>query len=992
MSKELPLLHFGSVGIKSNLKCNSCEFADNPDLQTNCMSGVGNQNSPDFMIVGVNHNREEDEQGRPWSLGSNAELLHGILESCGLDKSRIYFTNAIKCHAFEAEIQEWHWKKCNSHFIKELRRVKPKAIISLGAKTLKWLTGFTGVRRFRQHGLPCAFAPEILVYPVEQPLSIEYTKTYAEYEDKKAAIEADILWLRSRADAGKLHKADDVELNYKLASTVEEVEEFTAELKTHKEICFDIETCTANFKPTPHLKDEHYIYMISFSTEMGKSRVIPLYAKGVKSWMYWSDEDYEKVFNLTADLFRTEGIVWFGLNAVSFDKRWVDKKFGSDITIEFECLYASHLLDEEARDYRLEALALTYTKMLPWKSEHSLTEMMQDTNMLALYASRDTDSTFRLKKVIEQKMEDYQLRLHKEIQVPIGLLFNKMSDFGLKVSQENLAILGGELEARMKQHLAEIKTLKCVQMFELGKNHTKRALTFNPGSTDHVRFIMRDILGLPCLKETNKGGYSVDKSVLEAYEDEPFVKALLYYRRCKTIYDNYFKKIRDLVKERGEVLHASFFQHRTVTGRPASKDPNLFTAVRADTVEKAGIKDGKILKDIYIPQNDLFVQADYCVTADTKILTDKGLRNIVDVRDGDRAIQPDGSSEAITALIGRGKKQVYELKTRSGFTLKCTLDHRIKVWSEEKGEHWIKVGDITNEKILVQPLQKLIFTFLKSLTYLDEEETYDLTVENTHAYIGNGFINHNCQQELRVLAALSKDKTLMGFYEQGLDVHKATAAKANGIALEEVTKAQRTAAKKINFGIVYGQSEMGLAESFVTDARAKAKKDGVRFTRDDEEEARAGALRFIVFHQQTFPQVWEWIELQKRIVEQHRKQITPFGRTRRYYRLNSEAFRQASNFPIQSTCADITFTALLRLDELFQELDFKSVICLSVYDSVLIDTVVEERDDVAIAAKTLMESLDFPFLNGVKMTVDVETGPTYGRLEEYDFKEELWET
>lgn len=191
------------------------------------------------------------------------------------------------------------------------------------------------------------------------------------------------------------------------------------------------------------------------------------------------------------------------------------------------------------------------------------------------------------------------------------------------------------------------------------------------------------------------------------------------------------------------------------------------------------------------------------------------------------------------------------------------------------------------------------------------------------------------QIELRVLAILSGDPSMLEAYEKGEDLHKLTASKVSGIPLDEVTDEHRTMAKAINFGLVYGMGARGLAEY----ARATF---GVAMSIKKAEEASDAYF-------QTYPRVKAWQERVTRASKIYDRAVT---RTGRVVKLCSRGiYTRSKNIPVQGSAAEIMLAALQILNRIIteQELDIK-IIC-NVHDEIHM----EAPENLAEQARTLLE-------------------------------------
>ena len=200
------------------------------------------------------------------------------------------------------------------------------------------------------------------------------------------------------------------------------------------------------------------------------------------------------------------------------------------------------------------------------------------------------------------------------------------------------------------------------------------------------------------------------------------------------------------------------------------------------------------------------------------------------------------------------------------------------------------------------------------------------------------------QIELRVLAHISKDKTMIEAFNHDEDIHTQAASKVFNIPVEEVTKELRSKAKAVNFGIVYGISDFGLGEQLNV--------------------SRKIAKEYIEQYLEKYKGIKHFMD---NIIEIARKQgyvETLFKRKREIPELKSTNYmvrqfgnRVAMNTPIQGTAADIMKLAMIRVYELLKKEKMKSKMILQVHDELLIETVPEEKDRVYQILKDCMENV-----------------------------------
>ncbi|MEW9123033.1 MAG: DNA polymerase, partial [Thermotaleaceae bacterium] len=198
------------------------------------------------------------------------------------------------------------------------------------------------------------------------------------------------------------------------------------------------------------------------------------------------------------------------------------------------------------------------------------------------------------------------------------------------------------------------------------------------------------------------------------------------------------------------------------------------------------------------------------------------------------------------------------------------------------------------------------------------------------------------QIELRVLAHISQDKDLIEAFQKELDIHTITASKVFGVPFEEVTVLQRGSAKAVNFGIVYGISDYGLAENLNI-----TKKEAQRYI-DEYFEQYKGVRTYM-----------------DEIVEEGKKKgyVTTLLNRRRYipelkstnYNIRSFGERTAMNTPIQGSAADIIKIAMIKVYGELKRRNMKSKLILQVHDELIVETHGSEIEEVKQIVKNEME-------------------------------------
>ena len=214
------------------------------------------------------------------------------------------------------------------------------------------------------------------------------------------------------------------------------------------------------------------------------------------------------------------------------------------------------------------------------------------------------------------------------------------------------------------------------------------------------------------------------------------------------------------------------------------------------------------------------------------------------------------------------------------------------------------------------------------------------------------------QIELRLMAHLSQDESMIQAFLENQDIHAATAAKIYNVPLEGVTREMRSHAKTANFGIIYGISSFGLAQRLnISRTKAKELIDGY-------------------FH--SFPGVKKYMEASIRTAREKGFAETIMGR-RRYLRdinsgnsfIRSMAERNAINAPIQGSAADIIKLAMIRIQKLLEKNTRKTKMILQVHDELLFDMYIPEKEDVI---EQVVYEMEHVVKLKVPLTVDYGTG------------------
>ncbi len=227
---------------------------------------------------------------------------------------------------------------------------------------------------------------------------------------------------------------------------------------------------------------------------------------------------------------------------------------------------------------------------------------------------------------------------------------------------------------------------------------------------------------------------------------------------------------------------------------------------------------------------------------------------------------------------------------------------------------------------------------------------------------GNIFIDADYSQiELRLLAHFSGCKALIKAYNEGEDIHAATAARIFNLNLKDVTSAMRRRAKVINFGIIYGMSAFGLSKDLGCSPN----------------EAQEYITKYFASH----PEVKEYMDANVRFAKENGYVTTILGRKRFIPELKSPNFnirsfgeRAAMNMPLQGSAADIIKIAMLRVSDRLSRDGLKAQMVLQVHDELVLDAPLDEAER---AERALKEEMEGAVTLEVPLIADVSTGKSW---------------
>ncbi len=449
-----------------------------------------------------------------------------------------------------------------------------------------------------------------------------------------------------------------------------------------------------------------------------------------------------------------------------------------------------YLVDFSGREETLSELITVY----------GLPENAPATALLSAYATLSAE-------LKEQGLQD----LYYNVELPLSDLLYEMEVSGFKVDYNALTLAGEKYRGILNDLEKDIKAYAQDE-------------SLNVNSPKQLGDLIFEKLKLGKGKKT-KYGYSTTAEILEQLESaHPIIPLILRFRQVQKIYSTYIEGFKPLIDKKTGLVHTTFNQTLTATGRLSSKEPNLQNIpVRDD--------EGREIRKFFVPKSE------------------------------DRI------------LIGADYSQI----------------------------------------------------------------------------------------ELRLLAAFSGCQSLIDAFNSGKDVHSDTALKVFAPIDGKVTPSMRSSAKAVNFGIIYGMSEYGLAKNLKISAS----------------EARD----YISAYFKEFPEVKAYMDKNVAFAKENGYSQTLLGRKRYIRELNSSNYnlrqfgeRVAMNMPLQGSSADIIKIAMLAVGKRLKDEKLKSELILQVHDELIIDAFIEEKEQVE---KILVEEMEGAAKLSVKLTVGLGNGKTW---------------
>ncbi len=734
-----------------------------------------------------------------------------------------------------------------------------------------------------------------------------------------------------------------LKLNYKILKSKEEIKEFADWLLNFDTISFDTETTGL----ATHAEDTEVVGL-GFCVKEGEAFYIPV-----------NCEEHGmppvEIMELFKDVLQSPSIFKVGQN-LKYDAR-ICHRYGIILApIKFDTFLASYCLYSDRMPHGLDHQVLhhfntvkTRTKeVIPKKkAKETYIPTMKDADITLVgnYCMEDVDYSFRLYKhlanLLELPQNNFAKKLFYEIELPLLPVIIKMECTGVRIDETFLDKFKQSVTRKIDRYTRFI-TAKLGRELQITKTEDVAKALYEELKLDE----QLDVI----VKLTKTGKKSTGAPVLEKLKSNQVVRAILGLKKYEKLMNTYITGLPECLGYDG-MIHTSFNQCSTSTGRLS------------------------------------------CITGESKILLSNG--SYLSIEDIHKLGKGHGGYYVVTHTdnyrevlysYDNGIQPVYKLETSSGKSIKATKEHMFL----NKYGWWVPIQLLKEGEEIYE--ESDLLAKITKIEYVGQEQVYDLYVGIDHSYIANGIVVHNSsgpnlqnipardekgkiirrifvsrwkdiggkicaadmsQAELRILAHSSKEETLINTYtrvvapgEKDPDVHVEVMNKLNTF-LESINsdlRVQRTAVKTLNFGMVYGMQAKKLSLTLGID-----KKD---------------AARIIDAYFKGMPKVKLFLDEQEIKLLKQGFTETLFGRRRYIPKVYSEekldifaAKREAGNFPIQGTNADIIKKAMIVIDKELSRNNFKSVLVLQVHDELVLDVYPGEEDRVLELVKENMQKV-----------------------------------
>jgi DNA polymerase-1 len=508
-----------------------------------------------YILIGEAPGRTEIRLGAPF-VGPSGKLLNRTLDALGIATDDIYVTNAVLCHLPTGWDKQSNLTKARKHcrprLLSEIKDSGAEVIFAMGRyaaeSVLKTDKGITSIRG-RLHTSDEFPQP---VMPTVHPAAVLRRPDY--FED-------------FRMDFQHVVKPVAEDLTFPVGPETYQVIDdlptavsfILGQVAAQSEVVFDLET--SGFDMIDDL-----ILCVVFCWSPTEATIITgpvLYRP--------------ETIGALGQVFEGKGRTWIGHGA-KFDRCFLKAQLGTAPWISFDTLIAHYALDERKGTHDLKVLCRSLFQAPDWEGDLKRYLSKPKTDSYALlpkpvlhrYAAHDGVYTWRLYKHVAKELRKHG-KLHNLFRALLMPAQNALAD---------IELYGVAIDEAQAEHLQDTMEAELLdlegRLAELAEDSD-----LNPNSPQQVARVLFDKLKLPQIK----GRSTNSKDVLPRLKDRhPFAKTLMEHRKTAKLYSTYVTKMPKMLSS-DERIHASFMVHGTVTGRLASRGPNLQNIPRESTVK-----------------------------------------------------------------------------------------------------------------------------------------------------------------------------------------------------------------------------------------------------------------------------------------------------------------------------------------------------------------------------------------------------------------------
>lgn len=515
--------------------CGSCPLNEVRGLKTIQMKGNGPKDAK-VMVVGEFPGYSDDASGKPFS-GKMGEILDSLLKDAKLKREDVYVTNAIKCRPPEGVVGPKDIKACSINLHEEIKRIKPKFVMLLGATALKGAIGRAGVMKLR--------GDTIEKDGVKYFVSL-HPGIISRQPQQLASMHSDFFRFGNLV-SGKLSNISV--LNWTMVNSMENLRRCVNSLEDAEVVAYDIETTSKDDLLLPRGR----IHTIALAQD-GREWVIPVTYPGS---IFYTESAQKQLFDILSHVLDGKKLV---AHNGKYDNKWLRVKYEWDVPQTFDTMLASHLLDENRR-HGLKVLSKQFFNAPNYEVKQPVDVTKVPLQILAEYNAFDVHYTLKLYHLFRsQLMEDKQLlRIYKNLTMPASKAL------------EDIELEGVYIHPTRYLEAIKLNDEKVAERLAILNTHKKLD---NWNSVQQIARYLFEELGLPILEVTKTGAPSTSgETVLPRLKDHhPVIQALLDYREHLKL-GQFLRNWQGFLYD-GKI-HPSFKIHGTVTGRLSCKDPNL---------------------------------------------------------------------------------------------------------------------------------------------------------------------------------------------------------------------------------------------------------------------------------------------------------------------------------------------------------------------------------------------------------------------------------